>query len=256
MKKVIDNITIHYEQQGKGKDVLLLHGWGANNQTMRPIMNALKDQYRVTAIDFPGFGDSDEPLDYFGVQEYSDITYKFLCEIGIENTNIICHSFGGRVSIILAVDHSDIVDKIVFTDAAGLMKKRTFKYYCKTYSYKAAKHINRCKTLKSVLKHVGIDVQKRIKNAGSEDYKCLSDSMKKVFVKVVNQNLKSYLKHIKSPSLLVWGENDKDTPVCFGETMEKEIPNAGLVILKGAGHYSYLDCYSQYIRIVTTFFGG
>ena len=256
MKKIIDHITIHYEQQGKGEDLLLLHGWGACIDTMRPIMDALKSEYRVTAIDFPGFGESNEPPETFGVQEYTDITYNFLCELSIKKTHIICHSFGGRVTILLAGQHPEIADKIVFTDAAGLMKKRTFKYYYKTYTYKAVKRLNNGKIIKGFLRLFGVDIEKRIKNAGSADYKALNSGMKKIFVRVVNQDLCPYLKDIKSPSLLIWGENDTDTPVYFGEIMEKEIPDAGLVVLKGAGHYAYLDCLPQYLRIVTTFLGG
>ncbi|MGI5850302.1 MAG: alpha/beta fold hydrolase [Christensenellales bacterium] len=252
----INNITVNYEQQGKGTDVLLLHGWGASIQTMRPIMDALKDGYRVTAVDFPGFGGSDSPPDTFGVQEYSDIIYAFLNRLGIHKTHIICHSFGGRVTIILASDHPELVDKIIFTDAAGLIKKRTLQYYYRVYSYKAAKRIFRGRLIKGLLRLVGIDIEKRISNAGSADYKALPENMKKIFVRVVNQDLKNCLRHIKSPSLLIWGENDMETPVYFGEIMEKEIPDAGLVVLKGAGHYAFLDCFAQYINIVRTFFGG
>lgn len=256
MKIIIENITMHYEQEGEGKDVLLLHGWGANAQTMRPILDALKDEFRVTAIDFPGFGKSSEPPDSFGVPEFTEMIYKFIRQLGLKKPNIICHSFGGRVCILLSAEHPEIVDKIVFTNSAGIRKKRTLKYYCKVYSYKISKRVAKVKIIKFLLHLAGFDIDKSVKNAGSKDYKALSGAMKKIFVRVVNQDLKGYLRHIKSPSLLIWGENDNETPVYFGEIMEKEIPDAGLVVLKGAGHYSYLDNLPKYIKIVRTFFGG
>ena len=256
MKKDIGNMTINYEQQGSGKDVVLLHGWGASIQTMRPIMDALAKTHRVTALDFPGFGGSPAPPDTFGVQEYADVTYGFLKQLGIEKTHVICHSFGGRVAILLAAQHPEMTDKIVFTNAAGLKKKRTLKYYFKVYTYKAAKRAAKSGLLVRMLKAIGVDVKKKITSAGSADYKALPDNMKKVFVRVVNQDLRRCLKQIKSPSLLIWGENDQETPVRFGEIMEKEIPDAGLVVLKNAGHYSFLDSFGQYINIVRTFFGG
>lgn len=252
----INGIRINYEQHGEGADVLVLHGWGASIQTMRPVIDALKSRYRVTALDFPGFGGSSAPPEYYGVQEYADITYRFMQEIGLNKTHIICHSFGGRVTIILSAQHPEAVGKIVFTDAAGVRKRRTFKQCVKIYTFKAAKRISRGRILKSALKLVGVDVGKHIKNAGSSDYRALPDSMKRVFVRVVNQDLRSLLPDIKSPSLLIWGENDQDTPLELGKTMEKEIPDAGLVVFEGAGHYSFLDCLGRYINIVTTFFGG
>ena len=69
MEIEIDGIKINYEQHGAGENVLVLHGWGASIQTMRPIVDALKDRYRVTALDFPGFGLSDAPPDSFGVPD-------------------------------------------------------------------------------------------------------------------------------------------------------------------------------------------
>ncbi len=252
----INGIKINYEQQGNGADVLVLHGWGASMQTMRPVIDALKTRYRVTALDFPGFGGSDAPPDTYGVQQYTDLTYRFMQELGIQKAHIICHSFGGRVTILLAAQHPEAVDKIVFTDAAGLRKRRTFKQTVKIYSFKLAKRLSRGRIIKRLLKGIGIDVDQRVKNAGSADYRALNDHMKKVFVRVVNQDLIDFLPQIKSPSLLIWGENDLDTPLEFGKTMEKLIPDAGLVVFEGAGHYSFLDCFGRYISIVTTFFGG
>ena len=256
MDMTIDGIKINYEQQGQGEDVLVLHGWGASIKTMRPVIDALSQNYRVTALDFPGFGDSGLPHGHYGVPEYMELTRLFLKELSIEKTHIICHSFGGRVTILLAAQHPDMVGKIVFTDAAGLRKPRTLRYYMRVYSYKAAKRLSRGRLAKRALKVFGVDVDARVKNAGSQDYKALPDEMKQVFVRVVNQDLKSYLKDIKSPSLLIWGENDTDTPLSFGQTMEKLIPDAGLVVFPGAGHYAFLDCFARYIRIVTTFLGG
>lgn len=249
----IDDIRINCEQHGQGTDVLVLHGWGASIQTMRPVIDALKNSHRVTALDFPGFGGSDAPPESFGVQEYADLTYRFMQMMDMKKAHIICHSFGGRVTIILAAQHPEAVDKIVFTDAAGLRNKRTFKQNIKIYAFKISKRISRGRAVKRLLKLFGIDVDKHVKNAGSADYRALPDHMKKVFVRVVNQDLKSFLPEIKSPSLLIWGENDQDTPLEFGKTMEKEIPDAGLVVFEGAGHYSFLDCFGRYIRIVTTF---
>ncbi|HQK54614.1 MAG TPA: alpha/beta hydrolase, partial [Sedimentibacter sp.] len=77
--------------------------------------------------------------------------------------------------------------------------------------------------------------------------------MRQTMVKVINDNLIRLLSDIKAPTLLIWGENDEDTPLYMGEMMEKEIPDSGLVILKGAGHYSYIDNYEQFRAIINVF---
>ena len=55
------------------------------------------------------------------------------------------------------------------------------------------------------------------------------------------------------PTLLIWGENDEDTPVYMGKIMEENIPDSGLITLKGAGHYSYVDNYEQFRAIINVF---
>ena len=89
--------------------------------------------------------------------------------------------------------------------------------------------------------------------AGSADYQQLSGVMRQVFVRVVNQDLTPYLPKIQAPSLLIYGADDQDTPVRYGKIMEKKIPNAGLVVLENAGHFSYLDQFPRYISIVKVF---
>ena len=77
--------------------------------------------------------------------------------------------------------------------------------------------------------------------------------MRQTMVKVINDNLFNLLGLIKAPTLLIWGENDEETPLYMGQIMEKEIPDSGLVILKGAGHYSYVDNYDQFRAVINVF---
>jgi pimeloyl-ACP methyl ester carboxylesterase len=77
--------------------------------------------------------------------------------------------------------------------------------------------------------------------------------MRNTFIKIINEDLQPLLKSIIAPTLLIWGENDKETPVYMGKIMEKEIKDSGLVILKNAGHYSYLDQFQQFCIIVNNF---
>jgi pimeloyl-ACP methyl ester carboxylesterase len=72
-------------------------------------------------------------------------------------------------------------------------------------------------------------------------------------VRVVNEDLRPRLPRIQAPTLLVWGSNDDATPVADARIMEKEIPDAGLVVFEGAGHYSYLERPAEFCRIATTF---
>ena len=248
VKKVyinIDGINIFYKKEGQGKKVLFLHGWGGNSNSFLPVFNALSKEFEVYAIDFPGFGRSDFPDGDWDVTRYMEITYKFLEKLGLEKVSIIAHSFGGRVAIMLAALHPEVVDKLVLVNSAGLIPKRGWKYYYRVYRFKL---------IKSLLLLLGKKdaVEKLYERYGSKDYK-EAGRLRGTFVKVINQDLRGYLKKIKAPTLLIWGDKDRETPIEFAKIMEKEIPDAGLVVFENAGHFSYLERLNDFIIIVSYF---
>lgn len=250
MKTVINGIELNYERAGEGKPVLLLHGWGASVDTMRPIAKHLLSRGRcVVMLDFPGFGKSQPPNAVWGVEDFAEITKKFIEQQEIAGCDVIGHSHGGRVTIYLASQYSELFDKLVLLDAAGVKPRRKLSYYFKVYSYKLAKRLAKIKLFDRLF-----GLSARIRSAGSEDYKVLSGEMRATFVKVVNRDLTPVLKLIKNPTLLVWGSEDKDTPLYMAKIMEKQIPNAGLAVLNGAGHYSYLDAYHRFCAILDALF--
>ena len=77
--------------------------------------------------------------------------------------------------------------------------------------------------------------------------------MRKTFVKIISQDLTDELPSIKAPTLLYWGEDDTETPLWMGRVMEEKIPDAGLVVEKGAGHFAYLEHNQTFLRIVRNF---
>lgn len=242
----IGGISINYECIGSGAPVLLLHGWGADIAAMMPIANEVARLGKMAVcVDFPGFGKSDLPPAAWGVREYADTTKALIDKLGIRGCDLVCHSFGGRVTIMLAAEDETLFKRLVLVDAAGIRPKRTIKYYIKTYSYKLAKRLAR---IKLVNKAFRLDV--KIKSAGSDEYKSLSGVMRETFVKVVNLDLTDKLDKIKNETLLIWGENDTATPLYMGRLMEKKIERAGLAVIENAGHFSYADDYPRFCSIL------
>lgn len=246
----IDGIKINYICEGQGKDILVLHGWGANINTVLPIVNLLKPYFRVYAVDLPGFGESDKPKEVFGSEDYARILKEFIDKMGAKKIVLIGHSFGGKLSILLGIKYPEIVDKIVLINSAGLVPKRGLKYYIKVYSFKTLKF------LYNIIFFWANKEEKRekfYKRFGSTDYREADGIMRKILVRVVNEDFKGILKEIKSPTLLIWGDKDTATPLYMGKIMESQIPDSGLVILEGAGHYSYLDDFNRFAIILKTF---
>lgn len=244
----IDGTDINYEVSGEGKDVLVLHGWGANIPAVTPIVNSLFGKMRVWAIDFPGFGKSAMPPENWDIYNYADLVKKFAEKMEIKNPVLIGHSFGGRVCIILAGKKMLDINKIVLVDAAGVKPKHGMGYYVKVYTYKAAKKVA------SFVGKFSKETEENIKSLfGSADYKNANPVMRNIMVRVVNEDLQYLMPQIDRPTLLVYGSDDDATPVSDAKIMEKLIPDSGLVVLEGAGHFSYIDKAPQFGAVLRKF---
>ena len=235
MEAIINGKKIHYEVEGEGYPVVLLHGWLANLKTMQPIANGLKQNFKVYNIDIIGFGESELPEKPMTTDDFGNFLKSLLEELNLEKPILIGHSNGGRM-IINAVGRGLIEPKkVVLIDSAGLKPKRTLKYYIKIYTFKLGKNI-----LKVLPGTKNLQV-KLFKKFSSDDYKNSPEVLRRTMSIILNEDQKNYLPEIKVPTLLIWGENDTATPISDAKTMEKLIPDAGLVSYKYSGHVSYLD---------------
>jgi pimeloyl-ACP methyl ester carboxylesterase len=244
-----DNLKVNITTKGNGEPVFLLHGWGCNGEIFKSIQEVLATAYTTYSFDFPGFGASDEPTAVWGVEEYTRMVEQFAKDNGIERPALMGHSFGGRVSIVYASRNA--VSRVVLVDAAGIKPKRPFKYYWKVYTFKTLKWL--CNTFLPKAKAQAI-IDKRRKGAGSSDYNNASPMMRAILSKVVNEDLKHLMPSIKAPTLLFWGNLDTATPLSDAKTMEKLIPDAGLVVAHGTGHFSFLENPGLFTAVIKNFF--
>jgi len=235
----IRNININYIQYGSGSDVVLLHGWGQNIAMMKPIGDRLQKNHRITILDFPGFGDSEEPKTALTVYDYCEILEELLKKLKVKKPVIMGHSFGGRIAIIYASRNE--VEKVVLFGSPCIRKE--------------VKPSLKLRMLKSLKKIPGINkLEGFAKNhMGSRDYKNASEIMKKILVNVVNEDLSECAKKINVPTLLIWGDRDTEAPVEDAKELEKIIPDAGLIVLPNSTHYAYLENLPQVINILNNF---
>lgn len=246
-----ENLKINYMRKGTGKPLVLLHGWGTSVDTFTALFENLSKYYDVTMLDFPGFGDSTEPLSPWNLDDYAKMTSTFIEALGIKNPTLLGHSFGGRVSIKL----SQIlpIHQIVLVNSAGIKPKRKKSYYLRVYGYKLFKTVASLPFFKWLLK-APLDAYREIYS--SSDYKQASPIMKQVLSKVVNEDLRNLLPKITCPVLLIWGDEDTSTPLEDAKLMDSLIPDSGLVVFEGAGHFSYLEQPARFLTIINTFLGG
>ncbi|HHW95489.1 MAG TPA: alpha/beta hydrolase [Mogibacterium sp.] len=251
----IDGYNIKYKITGEEneKTAVILQGWGTELGMYDSVANAINSEYRVVQFDLPGFGASDEPKEAWSVEEYSNFFCKFMQALEIKETSLIGHSYGGRMIIRLSTRENlpFEIKKIVLIDSAGIMPKRSAAQKMRIFRYKILKKILLNKVVHYLFEEVIDDWKSR---QGSEDYRNASPVMRQCLVKAVNEDLTHLLPMVKHETLLVWGDLDQDTPIEDARLMEKLIPNSGLAVLEGTGHYSFLEQPAVFARIMKTFF--
>lgn len=231
-----NDIELAYSVEGEGDTVVLLHGWGCDRNIWKSSIEVLRSHFRVIAVDFAGFGASEEPRSVWGVEEYTRSVEALLKELNIQSPTLVGHSFGGRVSILYASRNE--VKRVVLSDAAGVKPRRSFTYYRKVYTYKLLK---RALPLLIGDKKAQMLLDQRRAKSGSSDYNRATPMMRAILSKCVNEDLCGVMPRIKAPVMLFWGDKDTATPISYAYKMAKLIPDAGLVVAEGAGHFAFLE---------------
>ena len=234
------NYNLIYPQKNNSKKILLfLHGWGCSKKSFEGFERFFLNEYIVLNLDLYGFGDSNLPDGYFDIYEYAKNIYIFLNKIKHNSIDIICHSFGARIAIVLSNCFNLNINKIIITGGAGLKPRFNPRIYFKKLFYKI------------FIKNVGI---LKIKNFGSDDFKSSSKNLKTVLVRVVNQHLNYLVENFNMSNkvLLIWGKDDRSTPLYMAKYFYHHINNSIIKIING-GHFCFLDDAEKFINLSKKF---
>jgi pimeloyl-ACP methyl ester carboxylesterase len=103
---------VHYEVYGRGKPVILLHGWLGSWGCWLGTMEALASGHRTYALDFWGFGDSDKRRPSYQISDFVELVEQFMERLGIQDAPVIGHSMGGTVALSLALEQPHRIHKV------------------------------------------------------------------------------------------------------------------------------------------------
>jgi pimeloyl-ACP methyl ester carboxylesterase len=243
----IDGLTVRSQVGGQGPQVLLLHGWGGAIESFAPVLDDLRRSYTVAAFDLPGFGSSSLPLTTWGSADYARLTLKIIERLQLDRPHLIGHSFGGQVSIQLAASAPERVGKLVLVCSAGIRTRPALATRLKRTAARLGTWL---------AAHGGWIGEKAraaiYRRVQSRDY-ANAGPLRPTLVRVINEDLTSLLPLITSPTLLVWGAQDRDVPLAAARVMARLIPVAQLVVFENAGHFAYLDQFDRFRLLVGRF---
>jgi len=197
------------QQYGTGTPwVLALHGWRRDHRDFDGVFTA--SGLDAVALDLPGFGSAPAPESAWGSQDYARAVAAVLDEMA-PHVVVVGHSFGGRVAVHLAREHSDRVVRS--------MAKRGWVSEDRLES----------------LRH----------RYGSDDYRASSGVMRDVLVRTLAEDYIDVLESLDCPVELVWGDNDREVPIAVADKLQAMLKNAHLVACPGAGHLTPLTVPEQ-----------
>lgn len=205
---------------------MFLHGYLSSGKSFAYQIPFFEKEFRVFAPDLKGFGENAGMEHPYSLDDYVEETLRYIKVNGLNKPHVIAHSFGARIAVKAAAENPEAFGRLVLTGAAGLKPKRKIGYYIKKGAFK---------TLKLFVP------KEKLVRFYSEDYNKLSPVMKESFIKIVNEHTDGYLPYVKNRTLIIFGENDTETPLYMARRFNERIDGSRLVVIKDAGHFSFID---------------
>lgn len=209
------------------KKIFVLPGWTSSTEKWRPFIKLAKAAgFNPVLLDIPGLTKKTDKV--WTLDDYREWLREKLDQEK-EKTVVVGHSNGGRIAIAFAARYPEKLKYLVLIDSAGIYHNE-FPIRLKRFVFcliaKMSKKITSSEKLRSLL----------YKAARETDYKNATPQMRKTMINLISVDLTPQLSKITTPTLIIWGELDKSTPLSDGKLMHKLIKNSKLHIIEGAKH--------------------
>ena len=255
---VVFGQSIHYWDVGSGPVVVLVHGLGSRKEDWLAVLGPLAQKYRLLVPDQIGFGTSDKPLLDYSVQTYVDFLNEFLRQLKVEKVSLVGESLGGWISALYAVELADgarliPMERLVLVDAAGLKQDTPIPNL----------NPSSLATMRGVMEAVFYDTSW-----------LNEDALRKIFTDklaahdaytvrsflgnpmIATERLDDRIGKIKTPTLVVWGKQDKLLPIAAGERYAAGIAGAKLVTFDKCGHVPPIEKTEEFVAATMAFLSG
>ena len=233
-----------------GTPLLILHGWGSNSGRWQRVTDLLrKQEIEALVLDLPGFGIVSSPKRPWTRDDYINWIFQKAKERNWEKFNLLGHSFGGGLSVKIAVAFPEKVEKLILCAPAIIRRKRlkTYLFYQLAYIGKKIFSLPGFKKLESYAQRL------IYKLAGSRDYYVADGVMKETMKKLGDENLEDLLAKIKAPTLIIWGKKDDVLPLRDAQELKEKIAGAELKIISEAKHSPHREAPEELAEIISQF---
>lgn len=250
-----DQGIVHYEVYGRGRPVILLHGWLGSWGLWQETMSYLGQYYRTYALDFWGFGESGKKRDTYAVQDFVSLVGQFMEQLGIFRAPLVGHSMGGTVSLSVAIRYPERVSKVVVVGSPIVGSSLAPLLKLAGYRFNAFLLFNMMGPFRAFMKNYYSKVicsDPRFPEMMDRDLsKTTLESFLRSIASLRRTDLRPMLGQIKVPALGIYGDKDKVVHPLQWQPMKAGIPQAQIVRFDNAGHFPMLeepDVFTQRLR--------
>ena len=227
---------VHYQVQGKGEPLVLLHGLAGSRAWWVRNVGVLSRHYTVYLLDLPGFGAMRRYRNRFSVAGAAGWLGDLLNALHLGRVSLIGHSMGGLIAAIFAARWPERLNKMVLAaPSIGLTRKAVTAFLIPLAIESFSVHPRFAPTLVWDTARAG------------------AFTLLRATRELLNMNIERELAQITTPCLLVWGQRDLLVPVALGGILQSKIRESRLCILPGAGHIVMYDRPGQFNGAVLEF---
>jgi pimeloyl-ACP methyl ester carboxylesterase len=251
---MVDGCKIWYDVAGEGETMLHIGGAGFGHENFNSVREEMRKHFNVVEFDLRGYGLSDRPEQHYDFDVWADDIAALLADAGIESTHVHGSSMGGMVAMKFAAKYPQLVNRLVLSctsaksDAMAKARWRVWRELGKAYgtdSLVLAEEICTQALTRKFLDERGDDVVANIqgvltRNAPVFTFGAASDAM-------IEMDLREDAANIKSPTLVVGGDEDILTPLEAGPEgmgavkIAQTIENSELEVMRGIAHTNMLE---------------
>jgi pimeloyl-ACP methyl ester carboxylesterase len=251
---------VRYVDEGKGPAVVLLHGFASSLDNWKRVRPALRTQHRVLALDLKGFGWSDRPEGDYSPRAQAQLVRAFLDKRGVDDVAVVGHSWGASVAMQLALNDAKRVRRVALYDAwvfeeqlptafhmartPGIGELIFGAFYDERIDEKmASAFFDRRHVTEAFVE----EVERGLERPGSTAA-ALAAARSQHFDQVQQRYPK-----MDKPTLLIWGREDRITPLHYGERLARTLPAAKLVVYPRCGHFPMIEAAAESTRELRAF---
>jgi len=251
-----DQGIVHYEVYGRGKPVILLHGWLGSWGLWQETMSYLGRYYRTYAMDFWGFGESGKQRQTYAIQDFVSLVNQFMEQLGITHAPLVGHSMGGTVSLSVAIRYPERVSKVVVVGSPIVGSSLAFPLKLAGYRPIAFMLFNMMGVFRMGMK-VAYPFICRDERLGEMMDRDLSRTTVESFLLSIaslrRTDLRPMLDQIKVPAMGMYGDRDIIVHPKQWQPMQKGISHARIERFPLAGHFPMLEEPHQFAERLKAF---